>query len=70
MQLSYLTFSWLETIKHTILSKNLFIKADTSLLQVISLIGWQLLLCDRIIECLEFILVYPWLEKSANQKSL
>lgn len=70
MQPSDLSFSWLKTIEQSTLSKNLFLKADRSLLQVITLIGWQLLLCDRIIDCFQFILVYPWLEKSANQKSL
>ncbi|QSJ17202.1 hypothetical protein JYQ62_37135 [Nostoc sp. UHCC 0702] len=68
MQPSYLFFYWLKTIEQSILSKKLFVKADTALLQVITLIRWQLFLCDRIIDCFQVIFVHPWLEKSAKQR--
>lgn len=68
MQPSYLSFCWLKTIEQSILPKKLFVNTDTALLQVITLMEWQLLLCDRIIDCLQVIFVHPWLEKSAKQK--
>ncbi|MBH8565405.1 hypothetical protein I8748_25065 [Nostoc sp. CENA67] len=68
MQPSYLSFCWLKTIEQSILPKKLFVKADTTLLQVITLMQWQLLLCDRTIHCLQVIFVHPWPEKSAKQR--
>ncbi|BAZ53156.1 hypothetical protein NIES4103_58280 [Nostoc sp. NIES-4103] len=70
MQPSYLSFCWLKNIEQSILPKKLFVNTDTALLQVITLTEWQLLLCDRIIDCLQVIFIHPWLEKSAKQRLL
>ncbi|MFN6570353.1 hypothetical protein [Dendronalium sp. ChiSLP03b] len=67
MQTSYLPFSWLKTIEQSIVRNKLIAKAYTPLLRVIALIGKQLSLCDRIIDCFPDIPARRWPDQLSNQ---